>query len=123
ADALVTDRLALRMEFRRGLHLWRPGVGTRRAASRRGRNTDRLTTMDGWRLRTGIFDLGHRHGGNYFGGFHLGRPSTLAICSIYAQPTAGLTTRCSQPLAEKKITDMKLESKKLKRKFAAASGG
>jgi hypothetical protein len=34
-----------------------------------------------------------------------------------------LTKRFSQPLAEKKITKVKLESRKLKRKLAPASGG
>jgi len=33
------------------------------------------------------------------------------------------TNRWSQPLAGKKITKVKLESRKLKRKLAAASGG
>jgi hypothetical protein len=34
-----------------------------------------------------------------------------------------LIKRSSQPLAEKKITKVKLESRKLKRKLALASGG
>src|SRR5262249_33044409 len=93
ADTLVTDRLALWMEFCRGLHLWRPGVGTRRAASHRGRNTDRLTTMDGGRLWTGIFDLGHRHGGHYVGRLERGWRAAWRNCPIHAQPKAGLTNR------------------------------
>jgi len=44
---------------------------------------------------------------------HLGRPAA----------TKDLTNRWSQPLAEKKITKVKLESRKLKRKLAVASGG
>jgi hypothetical protein len=34
-----------------------------------------------------------------------------------------LTKRCSQPLAGLKIRNVKLESRKLKAKLAAASGG
>jgi hypothetical protein len=48
-------------------------------------------------------------------------PSTS--CTILGAPSQALTNRCSQPPAEKEITKVKLESRKLERKLAPASGG